>query len=149
MSNLKKFLAVGLLVTVTGCSCHAHRAEQAGSNALPIPEEGKELKDVHFAFDSYELSPVAQQILQQNANWLKTHSGSKVVIEGHCDERGTNQYNMVLGANRARSVEEYERSLGVETSRMSTISYGEENPLDPGHNEEAWAKNRRAHFRAQ
>lgn len=149
MSTIKNLLAVGLLVTMAGCSCRAHRADQAGGSTLPIAEEGKELKDVHFAFDSYELSPVAQQILQKNADWLKAHADKKVVIEGHCDERGTNQYNMVLGANRARSVQEYERSLGIDASRTSTISYGEENPLDPAHTEEAWAKNRRAHFRLQ
>jgi peptidoglycan-associated lipoprotein len=85
--------------------------------------------------------------LAGNAEWLKANSGSKVQIEGHCDERGTNEYNMVLGANRARAAMEHLRTLGVDASRMSTVSYGEELPLDPAHNEAAWAKNRRDHFK--
>jgi len=103
-------------------------------------------RDVHFAFDSYTLSHEAKAVLEQKANWLSERSGVAVQIEGHCDERGTTAYNLALGERRANSVKQYLATLGVQTARLSTISYGEELPADSGHNEEAWAKNRRAHF---
>src|SRR5262249_33215345 len=113
---------------------------------VPAAEAGRELKDIHFAFDSYALDAVAKGLLQENANWLKNNPSKRTQIEGHCDERGTSEYNMALGANRARAAQDYLRSLGIDGSRMSTVSYGKELPLDPRHNEEAWAKNRRDHF---
>ena len=84
-------------------------------------------------------------ILKENAELLKKYPKVKIQIEGHCDERGTNEYNLALGERRANSTKNYLVSLGISPDRISTISYGEEKPLDPGHNEEAWAKNRRAH----
>jgi peptidoglycan-associated lipoprotein len=103
-------------------------------------------KDIHFEFDSAKLTWEAQEILKQKADWLLAHPRTEVIIEGHCDERGTNAYNLALGERRAESVKQYLVELGIRPNRLSTISYGEEKPLDPGHNEEAWAKNRRAHF---
>ncbi len=103
------------------------------------------LKDIHFDFDKYDVRPEDAQILKENANLLKKFPRVKVQIEGHCDERGTIEYNLALGQRRANSTKNYLVSLGVSADRISTISYGKEKPLDPGHNEEAWAKNRRAH----
>lgn len=103
-------------------------------------------EDVHFAFDSSLLEVDAERILEQKATWLQDNGGASVQIEGHCDERGTSAYNLALGERRANAVQEYLTVLGVDPSRLSTISYGEEHPLDPGHDETAWSSNRRAHF---
>jgi peptidoglycan-associated lipoprotein len=108
--------------------------------------ESSLLKDIHFGFDRYDLTPRAREILSQNAELLLKHSGANIQIEGHCDERGTIEYNLALGDRRSTSAEQYLIALGVSRNRISTISYGEEMPADPGHSEEAWAKNRRAHF---
>ncbi len=107
--------------------------------------ESKLLKDIHFDFDKYEIRPGDAEILKQNAALLQKFLNVKIQIEGHCDERGTNEYNLALGERRANSTKKYLLSLGIAADRISTISYGEERPEDPGHNEEAWAKNRRAH----
>lgn len=104
------------------------------------------LEDVHFEFDKSTLTNTARSILDMNGKRLKENPGIKVIIEGHCDERGSNEYNLALGERRAVSVKNYLSSLGIENKRMKTVSYGEERPLDPGHNERAWALNRRAHF---
>jgi peptidoglycan-associated lipoprotein len=104
------------------------------------------LHDVHFDFDSSALSDHARSILDLNAEWLKQHPNLRVEIEGHCDERGDIEYNLSLGTKRARMVQDYMAAGGIEASRMQTISYGESAPADPGHGEEAWARNRRAHF---
>jgi peptidoglycan-associated lipoprotein len=103
-------------------------------------------EDIHFDVDKYNFPPLAQQILQRKAEWLRNNPDVSVVIEGHCDERGTNEYNLALGARRAESARAYLINLGIAGSRLTTISYGEERPVDPGHNEIAWAKNRREHF---
>ncbi len=108
--------------------------------------ESKMLKDIHFDFDRYNVRVGEAEILRENSALLKKYPGMKLQIEGHCDERGTGEYNLALGERRANSVKKYLASLGVEPGRISTISYGEERPFDQGHNEEAWAKNRRAHF---
>jgi len=105
-----------------------------------------ENEDVHFEFDSIQLTPVAQEILTKKARWLQANPGAKVTIEGHCDNRGTNEYNLALGEGRAQSAKAYLVDLGIDASRLNTISYGEERPIDRAQNEEAWAKNRRDHF---
>lgn len=102
--------------------------------------------DIHFDFDSSALLPAAQQTLSQKADYLHINNDAQVTIEGHCDERGTDAYNMALGERRAQAAKDFLVNLGVEAGRLDTISYGEERPVDMGHNEEAWAKNRRAHF---
>ncbi|MBF0248048.1 MAG: peptidoglycan-associated lipoprotein Pal [Alphaproteobacteria bacterium] len=98
---------------------------------------------VFFGFDMYNLTDQARGTLQKQAAWLSTHSGVNVIIEGHCDERGTREYNLALGERRANAVSDYMVSLGVPSSRISTISYGKERPEDPASNEMAWSKNRR------
>jgi peptidoglycan-associated lipoprotein len=108
--------------------------------------ESKLLKDIHFDFDKYDIRPGDAEVLKGNAALLIKHPTVKIQIEGHCDERGTIEYNLALGERRANSAKKYLISLGMPADRISTISYGKEKPLDPGHNEEAWAKNRRDHF---
>jgi peptidoglycan-associated lipoprotein len=113
------------------------RGESAGEGPL---------KDVHFSFDSAALSDSARSTLKVNADWLKSNPAASVQIEGHCDERGTAEYNMALGAKRAQAALDYLATLGVAANRMSTVSYGEEIPVCKEHNEECWAKNRRDRF---
>ena len=108
--------------------------------------ESSLLKDIHFDFDKYDIRPSDGEILKDNAALLRKYPNVKIQIEGHCDERGTVEYNLALGERRANSAKSYLTSLGIPGNRISTISYGKERPSDPGHNEEAWAKNRRAHF---
>ena len=103
-------------------------------------------EDVHFAFDSFLLDAEAERILAQKAGWLQDNPAVSAQIEGHCDERGTSAYNLALGERRANAVQQYLTVLGIGPGRLSTISYGEEQPLDPGHDEAAWSRNRRAHF---
>jgi peptidoglycan-associated lipoprotein len=104
------------------------------------------VSDVFFDFDKYNLSSEAKGTLEANARELKRVSDASVTIEGHCDERGTKAYNLALGEKRANAARDYLVSLGVTASRITTISYGKERPFDDGHDETAWAKNRRAHF---
>lgn len=103
-------------------------------------------EDIYFDYDKAVLTPMAQAVLKKKAEWLRRNPGVKVTIEGHCDERGTNEYNLALGERRARSAKTFLVDMGIAAERLSTISYGEERPLDPGHDESAWRKNRRAHF---
>jgi peptidoglycan-associated lipoprotein len=108
--------------------------------------ESRLLKDVHFDFDKYDIRPGDAEILKDNAALLSKYPQVKIQVEGHCDERGTNEYNLALGERRANAAKRYLLSLGISSDRLSSISYGEEKPLDTGHNEEAWSKNRRGHF---
>jgi peptidoglycan-associated lipoprotein len=108
--------------------------------------ESSLLKDIRFDFDRYDIRPEDVETLKQNAALLARYPKVKIQIEGHCDERGTVQYNLALGERRANSAKQYLITLGISADRLGTISYGEEKPADAGHNEEAWAKNRRAHF---
>lgn len=105
------------------------------------------LKAVYFDYDQYTLSPEAQAGLQYNAEVIRSARPGKIVAEGHCDERGTAEYNLALGDRRARSVADFLVTLGVSPQSISTVSYGSELPVDPGHNEAAWAKNRRVYLR--
>ncbi len=107
--------------------------------------ESSLLKDILFDFDRYDIRPGDAEILKGNAALLTRYPKMKIQIEGHCDERGTVEYNLALGERRANSTKKYLISLGITADRVSAISYGKERPLDPGHNEEAWTKNRRAH----
>ncbi|MFC1885980.1 peptidoglycan-associated lipoprotein Pal, partial [Thermodesulfobacteriota bacterium] len=103
-------------------------------------------QDIYFEYDSYTLLPDAQVLLREKAKWLQRYPAFSVIIEGHCDKRGTNEYNIALGERRAESVKAFLTNLGIAASRSATVSYGEERPLDTGDTEAAWAKNRRAHF---
>jgi peptidoglycan-associated lipoprotein len=114
--------------------------------AAAAARERFENQDIHFDFDKSSLKPAAQAILRDKAAYLMANPNLSVIIEGHCDERGTNEYNMALGDRRASSAKNFLVDLGVESRRLTTISYGEEKPIDPAHNEAAWTKNRRAHF---
>lgn len=105
-----------------------------------------EASDIYFAYDSSALTMEAQQILRQKAQWLRQNQWATIVIEGHCDERGTNEYNLALGDRRAEAVKAFLVDLGISPARMITVSYGEERPADPRSTEDAWARNRRAHF---
>lgn len=115
-----------------------------------IPSKVEEItdmfKDIHFDFDKYDIREDAKPILKSIADYLIKNNNHRVLIEGHCDERGTNEYNLALGDKRARAAKEYLVSLGIPSSRIDTISYGEEKPLCKEHNEDCWAKNRRDHF---
>ncbi|MDV2480249.1 MAG: peptidoglycan-associated lipoprotein Pal [bacterium] len=105
------------------------------------------MRKVLFEFDKSHLTSEARDTLEDNATWLRDHSGVKVRIEGHADERGSVEYNLALGERRAMRVRSYLISLGIDSSRIFTISFGEERPKARGHNERAWAKNRRAEFK--
>jgi peptidoglycan-associated lipoprotein len=107
---------------------------------------GGPLKDVNFAFDSAALSESSRATLRAHADWLKTNPAARVQVEGHCDERGTAEYNMALGAKRAQAAMDYLTTLGIAANRLSTISYGEEIPVCKEKTEECWARNRRARF---
>lgn len=104
------------------------------------------LKDVSFGFDKYDLSNEARAILKANADWLKANPSARVQIEGHCDERGTVEYNLALGSKRAQAAKDYLETLGISATRLSVISYGEEIPVCREANESCWEKNRRARF---
>jgi len=161
-------VVVGLLFTFVGSGCSSSKKPGAGAGGgaggvdetglgstggsldrtkkgLAPGDEGP-LTDIHFGFDSYELDEPARTTLRDNGNWLKDHPKTKVEVEGHCDERGTVEFNLALGAKRAGAAKEYLVALGVAADRLTTISYGEELPLCHEHTEECWQKNRRAHF---
>lgn len=120
--------------------------EEAIRMEMERAREAFENEDVFFDFDQSVLTAGARGVLERKAAWLRSNPDVSVVIEGHCDERGTAEYNIALGERRARSAMDFLVDLGISASRLRTVSYGEERPLDPGHNENAWALNRRAHF---
>ena len=154
MRRVRFALFVLLMVSLLACSRSKggqSRPEDgaAGDGNIPLANAGSELDMINFAYDSSALSGEAQGTLRTNAKWLQDKPGTGVQIEGHCDERGTNEYNLALGERRARSAFDYLRSLGVKKEQMSTISYGEELPLEAGHDESSYSKNRRAQFRVK
>lgn len=114
-----------------------------------MEDEQFQNEHIYYEFDSSVLLPEAQNTLSHKAEYMQKYTDVGLVIEGHCDERGTDAYNLALGERRAESARRYLLDLGIDESRIETISYGEERPLDPGNNEEAWAKNRRAQFLLQ
>ncbi len=154
---LPLLLLLGLVAT--GCSSTAEK--KSGSDSMVDDAAAKEalelngssddstagpLKSIYFAYDSAALTSEAKEVLNQNAMWLKAVGSVDIQIEGHCDERGGQQYNLALGENRAKTVKAYLETLGVASSRVSIISYGKEKPVSFGHDESAWSKNRRANF---
>lgn len=124
------------------------------SSALPtnvedlnrLAQERGFIQDAFFDYNESALSNDAQAALNSSASWLKQHAEYNILVEGHCDERGTEQYNLALGDRRANIAKQYLQTLGVDGSRIRTVSYGEERPFDAGHDDAAWAKNRRAHL---
>ena len=162
----KKWMYLALLLVIPGLlfsvSC---QKKVVDATPEPVVEEKEEVvvetkeevvvykapdvvmqEDIYFDFDKSTLTPAAQDNLLRKAEWLRENYDATVTIECHCDERGTNEYNLALGDRRAESAKDFLSDLGIDPSRLSTISYGEERPVDPRHNEEAWAKNRRSHF---
>jgi peptidoglycan-associated lipoprotein len=117
-----------------------------GKGALEQARVAFENTDIFFEYDSFDLTIEAKKILAEKAGFLNSHSTIKVRIEGNCDERGTEEYNLALGERRAKAAQDYLVFLGIASERLATVSYGEEKPFDGGHNEAAWAKNRRTHF---
>ena len=136
----------------------ARKAEQERIRQQELQEEAARKEEIvqartrflnqhiHFEFDSAQLTDTAKALLREKADWLKANPGTGIVIEGHCDERGTTEYNLALGERRAAAAKQYLQDLGIDAYRMTTVSYGEERPLDPGQNEAAYSKNRRAQF---
>lgn len=126
--------------------------EAPAAKEEPVQETVKEavpaanLQTVYFDFDSYVLSAEARDTLKKNAEWMLANTGEKVQVQGNCDERGSAEYNLALGEKRAKAAVKYLETLGVPSGRMSFISYGKEKPVDQGHDEAAWAKNRRDDF---
>jgi peptidoglycan-associated lipoprotein len=120
--------------------------DKVGAMTLDDINRSSPLKPVFFGYDSADISSDAQRILDANADVLKKNSTWVITVEGHCDERGTAEYNLALGERRAGAARAYLVSLGIAGDRIRTVSYGKEFPFDPAHTEEAWAKNRRGHF---
>jgi peptidoglycan-associated lipoprotein len=148
-------LATAFVVTVSTISCtdDEKKTEEAvqpsataESDVPPVASGSLTAETVYFAFDDYTLNQDAQSKLNSFAEGLKSSQGAAVQIEGHCDERGSIEYNLALGERRANSVKNYLVRLGVDPARLSTISYGEEKPRADGHDESAWSQNRRAEF---
>lgn len=154
-----------LVLALAGCCCPkkqevAPAPAPAPAPAAPAPAPEVTLEDleaqahgvgallpIYFDFDKYNLKDEAVQKLDKTADWLGKNPTVKIRIEGNCDERGTNEYNLALGEKRASSAQGYLLKLGIAADRMATVSYGEEKPADPGHNEAAWSQNRRDDFR--
>jgi peptidoglycan-associated lipoprotein len=120
--------------------------DQLKAGKPPVTAASSPLKDVLFEFDSYNLSGNAREILRGNADWLKSNPSARIEVEGHCDERGTSEYNLALGAKRSQTAKDYLVTLGISPERISTISYGEEIPVCTELNENCWRQNRRARF---
>jgi len=161
-------IAAALMLTVAGCGSKPEvetdvtdQGMQDDTSALtgediPLTEAPDdivyvepsypEFQNIHFEYDRYIIRDIDKPTLERISGWLTDHEGTYLMIEGHCDERGTNEYNMALGEQRALAARRYLIGLGVDADRISTISYGEERPLDPRSTEDAWEKNRRAHF---
>jgi peptidoglycan-associated lipoprotein len=121
----------------------------SASTARPAPRDFvsvPDLKDIHFDFDKYAIRPADAAILDGNVTWLASHPDHLVLIEGHCDERGTNEYNVALGDRRAKATLDYLVAHGVSVGRITVVSYGEQRPLCTEHGEACWSRNRRAHF---
>ena len=157
------FAIAGSLLVLAAAGCAKHPTTDASLSALPGGTQGvgfdgqdrpdrnayvpvAEMPDVHFAFDQYTLRPEAKRVLEAGAAWLKARPQALLMIEGHCDERGTGEYNLSLGERRAKSSKDYLVSRGIDARRISVVSLGEEKPLCAEHSEACWTKNRRAHF---
>jgi len=173
VKNLAIVLSV-LVLTLSGCAKNKLNESAADSmNNVPAAAESMEinrmpvasvdesavkdsqsaqevyLETIYFDFDSYVLSASARDALSRNSSWLKQNAGKKLILEGYADERGSDEYNLALGQNRAKAVYEYLAQLTSQASRCEVVSYGEENPVAPGHDEVSYAQNRRVEFRVQ
>ncbi len=154
-------MSVGLVCISIGCAKQqtvkgeetVTQPQAAAPQAAPAPQAAvaedveKLLQTIHFDFNMFNIRSGDAKILRENAEVLKSHGDVKIRIEGNCDERGSEQYNLALGERRANAAAKYLETLGIAKGRITTVSYGKERPVDPGHDEEAWAKNRRDDFR--
>jgi peptidoglycan-associated lipoprotein len=122
------------------------RIQSADTGSQYVESKDSTFSDVNFDFDKYDVKDQYKPLLQSVASWMGKNGSSKLSIEGHCDERGTNEYNLALGDRRAKAVRDYLISLGVASGKLDIISYGEEKPLCTDQNEDCWGRNRRAHF---
>jgi peptidoglycan-associated lipoprotein len=157
---VKRFFGVAVLCAAIA-ACESSKGPSAPSNtgfgqeqtpsshAAVSPADSSMFRTIYFDFDRSDLRPDAREGLQANASYLKGNSSVQITIEGNCDEGGSNEYNLALGKRRAEAAYKYLVDLGVESSRMTTVSYGEEKPAVEGHNELAWAKNRRDDFKVR
>lgn len=135
--KLKSILALVVLATLSFSSVACRKGGTTSADGI---------KRITYDYDSATIRPDMAKVLSANAQYLKKHSAVKVVVEGHCDERGTNEYNLALGDRRAQAASNYLVTKGVSESRLKTTSFGEERPVNKGHNETAWQENRRAEF---
>jgi peptidoglycan-associated lipoprotein len=156
-SNGLKLVAVAGLIALAGCTTKPEASNETpppqamtggSSQSNIVPGSAEDLRvnvgdTVHFAYDKYDIQDEDRAILQRQAAWLGKYPQIRVTVEGHCDERGTREYNLALGARRANAVKEYLVSLGVSAGRLDTISYGKERPMCSQSNEDCWAQNRR------
>jgi peptidoglycan-associated lipoprotein len=161
----RAMVIAGSLLVLAAAGCAKHPSTGIDASALPGAAQGwdgkdgagdrpdrnayvpvAEMPDIHFAFDQYVLRPEAKRVLEAGAAWLKARPQALLMIEGHCDERGTNEYNLTLGERRAKMSKDYLVSRGIDAGRISVVSLGEEQPMCQEHNESCWMKNRRAHF---
>jgi peptidoglycan-associated lipoprotein len=165
-ATLAKAIAiVGVMLMVAGCSSkkpapvgdtnpNANQLNENGTNGSSDLDKweqgtvgrGGPLSDIHFGYNDYTINDQDGSVLKSNASWLQAHPQTKVQVEGYCDERGSEEYNIALGAKRAEAGKDYLETLGISTTRMSTISYGKELPLCTDHDESCWSQNRRDHF---
>jgi len=151
VKSITRALYVPAVLFLGACCCNKPAVRKApvvapAPVAAPAPVKSVMLGDIFFDFDRSMITPESQAQLRDNAEWMAQNKGTSLVCEGHCDERGTAEYNMALGERRAESAKQSLMSLGVSGDRLTTISYGEEKPFATGHNEAAWSQNRRVHF---
>lgn len=161
--KLFKLMTMSLIMSLVlvGCSSNAKKKDGSASDSVvddsamsnPLELNGSSdqstaggLQTIYFDFDSSNLSSAGRMTLESNAQFLKDNDNIDVQVEGHCDERGGEQYNLALGERRARAIKDYLVALGVESARVSIISFGKTTPLEFGHDESAWARNRRGNF---
>lgn len=157
--QLGTVVGLALLLLMSGCTRPIVKQPGQGGQPFVGPNIGGQvlerdlqvvqtnLKPIYFEYDSFTLSPEGQTAAQYNAQIIKSAPPLNLVAEGHCDERGTAEYNLALGDRRARAVADYLSTLGIPPNKLSTVSYGSELPVDPAHNDAAWAKNRRVYLR--
>ena len=165
LARAMAIVGVGLMLMVAGCSSkkpapvvdtnpNPNQLNENGSGSSTTNDDwingtigkGGPLSDIHFGYNDYTIQEQDGSVLKSNASWLQAHPQTRVQVEGYCDERGSEEYNIALGAKRAQAGKDYLGTLGISDSRMSTISYGKELPLCQDHDESCWAQNRRDHF---
>ena len=165
LAKAMAIVSVGVMLTMAGCSSkkpapvgdanpNANQLGEGGTGSSTTKEDwengtigkGGPLSDIHFGYNDYTIGDQDGSVLKSNASWLQAHPQTRVQVEGYCDERGSEEYNIALGAKRAQAGKDYLATLGISESRMSTISYGKELPLCQDHDESCWAQNRRDHF---